>query len=338
MLRRLPLRPGRTILSKEYLVSYPSGRLRRRRSHRRRRHIRRAFFALAALGLLVLGVRSAPFLRAAWRSHASRAAGDSSWARGDASQNLSLLAAKSVAGPIVIPRRVVYPYSVIPGGIRTPEDLREVSEHDSVIGQHYAGFDYRNARIVEVEHPKLVYLSYRMHGKIFWSTRRVSLHVGEKLITDGTMTARVRCANRVSEAAQKGSSPEEPPAAKFEEPFLGTAEQVPPPATFVSALSPPAFPGQGVEAPPVMSYAGAPPIGGGFPPLFPPPIPSGSCAPSKKNGKAQALDMGLELSEQATNKPKPCPTPPKPPIPEPGTIVLVGSGLAGIYWRRRKGA
>jgi hypothetical protein len=305
-------------------VSYPSGRVRRRRSHHRRRRIRRIIVVLGMVALLGLGVRSASLLRATWRSFSFLNRDHTQWAQGDPSQNLQLLAAKSVAGPITIPRRVVYPYSVVPGGVRTPEDLREVSEHDPVIGQHYAGFDYRNARIVELDQPKLVYLSYRIRGKIFWTLKQIKLCKGEKLITDGKITARTRCANRVSEAAQKGVSPEEPPAARFEEPFIvgGTAEQVPFPGNFVSALSPREFPGQGVESPPGLLSVNSP-FGGGFPPLFPPPIPSGSCPPVKKGGST-------------TGKGKnPCPTGPPPPIPEPGTILLVSSGIVAIYFRHR---
>ncbi len=306
-------------------MTYPGGRVRvrRHRSHRRRKRIRRIAIVLAVLAFLGFGVRSASFIRASWRSFSYSYLNpvNSHWAHGNPSQNLALLAAKSVAGPIAMPRRIVYPYSVIPGGIRTPDDLRQLSEHDPVIERHYTGFDFRNARIVELDQPKLVYLSYRIGDKVFWTTKRISLRKGEKLITDGNMTARTRCANRVSESAQKGASPEEPPAAKFEEPFLGTAEQVPFPGNLMASLAPQVFPGSGVEGPPGLLSSNLP-LGGGFPPLFPPPIPSGSCAPTKKG-----TSTGTKL--------KPCPPPVTPPIPEPGTLLLVSSGIAGIYWRHR---
>lgn len=306
-------------------MSYPGGRVRVRRSHRLRKRIRRTVIVLAGLSLLGIGVRSASFIRASWRSFSSLNKVNSQWAQGDPSQNLALLAVKSVAGPIAIPRRVVYPYSVIPGGVRTPDDLRELSDHDPVIGRHYSGFDFRNATVMELDQPKLVYLSYRIGNKVFWTAKKVSLRKGEKLITDGNITARTRCANRVSEAAQKGASPEEPPAATFEEPFVagGTAEQIPFPGNFVSSLSPREFPGGGVEGPPGLLTSNSP-LGGGFPPLFPPPIGSGSCPPPKKGGGGTG-----------TGKPKPCP-PPTPPIPEPGTLLLVSSGIVAVYWRHRK--
>ena len=218
---------------------------------------------------------------------------------------------------------MVYPYSVIPGGVQTPEDLRQVSDHDRIVGGHYAGFDFRNARIVELDQPKLVYLSYRMGDRVFWTTKRINLHKGEKLITDGRMTARTRCANQVSESPQPAVSPAEPPAAKFEEPFEGTAGQIPFPGDN-SLGSGRELSGFGAVPPPgLQSLNSAPFPGGGLPPVFPPPIPSKGCPPGEIPGGPN----------------KPCHhRPPPPPVPDPATILLVSSGLAGIYWGRRKAA
>jgi hypothetical protein len=242
---------------------------------------------------------------------------------------LSLLAMKSVSSPLTVPHRVVYPYSIIPGGVRTPDDLREVSEHDRVVGSHYAGFDFRNAKIVELDQPKLVYLSYRMGDKVFWTAKRVSLHKGEKLITDGKMTARVRCANRISESAQPIVSPVEPPAAKFEEPFDGTAGQIPFPGDFNATGPGREYAGLGAAGPPTLISSGTAPFpGAGLPPIFPPPIPTAGCPP---------VDVKDELAA-GSGKSNPCPhhKPPPPPVPEPATLLLVSSGIAGIYWRHRR--
>jgi hypothetical protein len=226
---------------------------------------------------------------------------------------------------------VVYPYSVIPGGVQTPEDLHRVSDHDRIVGGHYAGFDFRNARIVELNQPKLVYLSYRMGDKVFWTAKRISLRKGEKLITDGRTTARTRCANQISESPQPAVSPFEPPAAKFEQPFDGTAAQIPIPGDFNSLGSGRELAGLGSTRPPGLQAASSAPFpGGGFPPVFPPPIPSKSCVPPEVKAEAAA----------GSGKNNPCPShkPPPPPVPEPTTILLVSSGIAGIYWRSRKAA
>jgi hypothetical protein len=240
--------------------------------------------------------------------------------QGNLSENLSVLAAKSVSMPLALPRHLVYPYSIIPGGVQTPEDLRQVSDHDRVISGHYAGFDFRNARIVEVDQPKLVYVSYRMGDKIFWTAKKISLHKGEKLITDGTITARTRCANQISEKAQPAISPAEPPAAAFEMPFDGTAAQIPFPSDLNALMAPHEGSGLGPANPPVQGAGLAPFPGGGLPPVFPPPIPSKGCPPGESGGAG-----------------KPCHhKPPPPPVPEPATLLLVSSGIAGIYLRRRK--
>jgi hypothetical protein len=226
---------------------------------------------------------------------------------------------------------VVYPYSVIPEGVQTPEDLRRVSDHDRIVGSHYAGFDFRRARIVELDQPKLVYLSYRVGGRVYWMGKRISLHKGEKLITDGRTTAHTRCANQISESPQPEVSPLEPPAAKFEEPFDGTAGQIPFPGDFNALGSGRELAGLGPARPPGLQSSNSAPFpGGGLPPLFPPPIPSKSCVPGEIKDE----------SASGSGKNNPCRShkPPPPPVPEPATILLVSSGLAGIYWRRRKAA
>jgi hypothetical protein len=115
-------------------------------------------------------------------------------------------------------RRLVYPYSVIPGGIDSGDELRVAAAHDPVIGAHYSGFDYRVARLVEVKRPRAVYVSYRRNGKIFWTHKQATLHPGEKLLTDGRMTARTRCGNQVSVLPQVNTSPFEPEMAELDRP------------------------------------------------------------------------------------------------------------------------
>jgi hypothetical protein len=296
----------------------------RRSWYARRRRVRRTVLVLATLGITYLGAWWAFSVRSSWLSRTSPDQADLKWAQGNLSHNLALLATESVASPLSLPRQVVYPYSVIPGGIQTPEDLRQVSEHDRLVGSHYAGFDFRNARIVELDQPKLVYLSYRMGGKLFWTGKKISLHKGERLITDGRMTARARCANRISENAQPAVSPAEPPAANFEQPFDGTAGRIPFPGDFNGLGPAREFPGLGAQGPPGLQSVNSPSFaGGGLPPVFPPPIPSKGCPPGEVAGTNHTCHHHK---------------PPPPAVPEPATMLLVSSGMAGIYWRRRKAA
>jgi hypothetical protein len=313
-------------------VSNPGQPVRvRRTKSRQRRRVRRTILAFAMLGFIYLAAWFALSVRSSRSSGANSGQNDLLWTQGNLSQNLALLAAKSVSPALALPHRVVYPYSVIPGGVQTPEDLRRVSDHDQIVRSHYAGFDFRNARIVELEQPKLMYLSYRMGERIYWTGKRISLHKGEKLITDGRTTARTRCANQISESPQPAVSPLEPPAAKFEEPFDGSAGQIPFPPDFNALGSGRELAGLGPARPPGLQSSNSAPFpGGGLPPVFPPPIPSKSCAPAEIKDEA-ALGSG---------KNNPCRShkPPPPAVPEPTTVLLVSSGLAGIYWRSRKAA
>lgn len=298
-------------------MGYPGKRVRRSRCRRRRR-IRQTVGVLSVLLLIAFSVRWASSIQSALLSRASLNHENSAWLQGNPSLNLAILAAKSAIGPVPLARRVVYPYSVVPGGVRTADDLRQVSAHDQVVSRHYAGFDFQHAKVVETDQPKLVYLSYRIGNNVFWTRKKISLRRGEKLLTDGKITARTRCANQVSESAQKAISPEEPPAEKFEEPIMagGSATQIPFPGNFASALTPREF--AGFEVGPPTLIASGPRFGpAGLPGLYPPPIPSQTCNPNK---------------QPCT---KPGEPPPPPPVPEPATILLVSSGIAGIYWRRK---
>jgi hypothetical protein len=235
----------------------------------------------------------------------------------------------------VRPSRPVYPYSVVPGGVEDAKELKWVAEHDPIVGAHYAGFDYNHARVVQLTLARTVYVSYRIGNRIYWTRRRVKLHKGEKLITDGRMTARTRCANRVEETPQQQASPAEPTAEKFEQPIgkgEGTAMQAPP-APFESALlNRPQTPG--LEAAGPLSLYN-PFVGGNLLSIAPPPLPLGLCGPVKKKGAT-----GIE-GEAGTGgkkkKPGPCGSGGSPePVPEPGTWLLFGSGLAVIYWQARR--
>jgi hypothetical protein len=230
------------------------------------------------------------------------------------------------------PSRPVYPYSVVPGGVEDAKELKWVAEHDPVVAAHYAGFDYDRARIVRLALARTVYLSYRIGNRVYWTRRRITLHKGEKLLTDGRMTARTRCANRVEETPQQEAAPNEPPAEKFEEPVKsgeGTAMQAPPAAFQSALLSRPQMPGLGPAGP--LSFYD-PFTGGPFVPISAPPLPSaGVCGPIKKKDG----EFSFEGNSKEKKKLGPCGAP-TGATPEPGTWLLFGSGLVVIYWHARR--
>jgi hypothetical protein len=223
-------------------------------------------------------------------------------------------------------RRLVYPYSVIPGGIRSAAELREIAKHDPVVAAHYSGFDYDRARVIEVDHPRLVYVSYRKAGKIHWTSKQATLRAGEKLLTDGRIIARTRCGNQVSVLPQADILREEPTLAELEraDAFASGTEQLFPQSSVLLNLDP--------LIPVGPPYAGFPqpgtfiplPIGGGEVG----PVTSASCPPNKKGTTTAKFEKDCKTQP-----------PPPPAVPEPGTIVFMASGAAAIYarYRSRKG-
>jgi hypothetical protein len=225
-------------------------------------------------------------------------------------EELSLLAGPHSLAIQSRNRRLVYPYSVVPGGVESAEELRQVTAHDAIVAAHYSGFDYKRARVIEVDRPRLVYLSYRRGGQIYWTRKQASLHPGEKLLTDGQMTARARCGNQVSVLPQANTSPEEPMMAELDRPDAVASGMEEFPANFDSNL---------LNVDPVMPIAPSSPgntfVGGGRPPggFVPLPIAGGG-------GGASTPDA------------------PPAPVPEPGTVVLVLSGVGALWarWRLKK--
>jgi hypothetical protein len=221
----------------------------------------------------------------------------------------------------------VYPYSVVPGGVASADELREAAEHDPPVSEHYAGFDYKRARLVEVDQPKLVYLSYRRGDKILWTRKQASLHKGEKLLTDGHITARARCGNQVSVLPQANTSPDEPTIAELDRPdSLASGMERMFPSDFDSKLLDldPGMPLGPASSLPANWFAGGPPPGG----FIPLPIGGGVGIP----GKPQTCPPGDTSPACMHNPPPP---PPPPAVPEPGTIVLVASGAAALIARMR---
>jgi hypothetical protein len=299
--------------------------VRRRRSsrHRRNRKVRRILLIVFCAGLVIGFAFVAPqFLP---RSHASSSLKVDRQSL-EASRDLLLRVQEESLRQME--KRPVYPYSVVAGGVRDARELKWAAEHDPVVAAHYRGFDYDHARVVRLVLARTVYVSYRIGNKVYWTRHRVTLHKGETIITDGKITARSRCANRVEELPQQATSSSEPPAAKFEEPVhpsTGIAVANPP-VPFQSALnSRPGMPGLG-PAPPLTVYD---PFGSQpWTPIAPPPLPS-VCGIGKKPTNPEAFSSKKKKGD-------PCGNGGGGEVPEPGTWLLVGSGLAMIYWKSRR--
>ncbi len=310
---------------------YRSGHHRRRRSWRRRQ-VRRMRIAAVAAGLLAI-------LIAGWvvfpRHHSSPVAGASDWAPQPAPDYASLAARIQVPHQVKIHHYPILNYSVVRGGVHSVEELRQAIARDRLVAQHYAKFQYERARLVRLRQPALVYLSYRMNEKIYWTRAPQRLNAGEELITDGTIAARTKCANQISTRKQLAVSPEEPPAAAL--------EQVEPPPLLPPAES--KYPVLYKEALLTPTPAPAPWVGPSLGPLFPllgPPIPvhPGHHKPTCETEWQEKQEAKVGIIDDESKEVHCPPHHHRPPaaVPEPGTWLLLGSGIIGIYAAYRKRA
>lgn len=307
-------------------------RRRRTRRHRRNRSLRRAALLAAIAGtLLGFWVSLIPgdfiaYVGSFWPAHTSTI-------RQQATRAQFLPPTPELPPPAS--QHEVYPYSVIPGGVHSVKELRDVFEHDPVLAAHYRGFDFQRARLVRLTQDRTVYVSYRIAGKIYWTTKRVSVRAGEILITDGVITIRTRCGNQVSAAPRQEVAPsQEPNVALLDRPmrFGDPPSVVPPvPNLFESSLQRPSFPVY-VGPTPNFLLAAGPSMGMLFAPN------PGVCNPFPPNRKPV---YGGPAPGGGSNKHKrkgnPCDTGGTPgETPEPSSILLVATGMAGIYFCYRR--
>ncbi len=246
--------------------------------------------------------------------HVSQILPASFWSRQNVRKDLALMAARS-AKPARFLGRIpgVYPYSVVPGGVKDPDELRYAAARDYVVRRHYAHFDYSHARLVRATEAREVYLSYRIRDTVFWTRRKIRLHLGELLLTDGKITARARCGNQISDTAKPEVSNEEPEEDVLDRPV---AQLEPGPSFPVRPLLAPSDLPGGEPTPPKLFASSFffPYVSTGLP------LPSGLCP----------VDGGISKRCPPKRHHKP------PTVPEPSTMVLIASGLALVLWRYRK--
>jgi hypothetical protein len=300
-------------------------RRRRTRRHRRNRAVRLVLLLVFCVGLAI-GFSSLALQYLSPSIFRSSNTGDPDRQAAEASRDLLLRVQQESLRQIE--GRTVYPYSVVPGGVRDAQELKWVADHDPVVKAHYAGFDFDHAHVVRLAFERTAHVSYRIGNKVYWTRRRVKLKKGETLLTDGKITARTRCANRVEDVPQNAISAEEPAAARFDEPGppAGTAVAGPPPPFESALMNRPGVPGLG-PSPPLGTVE---PFGNGtWIPIAPPPLP-GVCGPGKPKPSPGALSVSLDEKKK---KGGPCGGGGE--VPEPGTWLLVASGLALLCWSTR---
>jgi hypothetical protein len=114
------------------------------------------------------------------------------------------MTAKPVAIPAVVRSlRPVYPYSVIPGGVYSTKELERALSTDSLAREHYADFNLAATHLVTTAEARYAYVSYRLGGRLLWTTHKLLIPKGETLLTDGVNFCRTRCGNRLSEVPHR---------------------------------------------------------------------------------------------------------------------------------------
>jgi hypothetical protein len=308
-------------------------RRRRSRRHHRNRLIRR-FLIVLVFGFFVGSVSVVALRHFSPSLFRSRAQAVPDIRDVEASRERVVLANIESYGPIA-EARPIYPYSVVPGGVSDARELKWVAEHDPIVAAHYAGFDYEHARVVRLVLARTAYVSYRIGNHVYWTRRRITLHKGEKVITDGKITARARCANRVEDLPQQANSELEPPAGKFEAPLrlAAMAAIEGPPVPFISALLNP--PGVADIEPTLPLWSLFAPLSNGrwVPLELHPLLQSALCAPGKKGKEAEAASSKGKKKKGACGNSS---SGGGAIVPEAETWLLVASGLAGVFWKVRK--
>ena len=120
--------------------------------------------------------------------------------------------------------RAIYPYSVIPGGVRSREELAARMSEDNVVFEHFSDFQVSRARIVKAEETRFAHVSYRMDDQVYWTSKKVKIPEGETMITDGEEVARTRCGNMVSAVPMEPVADEEPMVETFDVPSIAPME------------------------------------------------------------------------------------------------------------------
>ena len=318
------------------------------------------FVALASVALVAFAVvRLSPGIE-----DAETAATDLSHVGPDASVTFpiadgGLLSELSDAGR----NRPVYRYSVVPGGTYTSAELQTAIATDPVVATHYAQVDLSRVRVERVTRDRLVHVSYRNGDEVFWTKRKVLLRQGETILTDGTTQIRARCGNCISDEPLLPTSESEPDAVEFDR--LVDESDTPPRVTPPDPVIVPPFMDvpsivqdvapdlSGTPAPFASHRFGAPeplaaltpggrPIPTGDPiidmpnPLSPrpgiDPPPTGGVPPGGPGPLVPADVLFPGVPPTISNTPPLMDDDPPPgnpvPVPEPGTILLIGVGAA----------
>jgi PEP-CTERM motif-containing protein len=228
-------------------------------------------------------------------------------------------AAQSLSSTFLIPppqasldqsQRTVYPYSIVPGGVRDVAELKSAMASDPIVAAHYGELQLASLRVVRLDRARSLHVSYRIGDRIYWTKRTMILAKGEPVITDGVLIARTRCGNLAADVIPNAGEVltllTEPTPEDFDTPTES--------AQLESVLTPP------VDTP-ALAVESGPPSGGG---------------PTTGGGPTGIIIPGGPTGPGGT-PPGTGPSSPLPvvPVPEPGTFGLLSIGLLAIVLFRK---
>jgi hypothetical protein len=178
-------------------------------NHRNSSFIKHSVGIFAALTVVIISILLA-FAAVAPNSHRRGPPVESTSVIGSyVPQAFSLVASDSDPHTVLV-GRPLFPFSVVPGGVDSPQELLNAIGNDPTVARHYAGFDAPAAHVVTLHQDLRAYVSYRIGGGIFWTKKPITLRKNETVIIDGNIEARTRCGNRVSAIPQLPISTREP--------------------------------------------------------------------------------------------------------------------------------
>jgi hypothetical protein len=94
--------------------------------------------------------------------------------------------------------RPVFRHSIVPGGVRSREEVVAAMAKDVVVKAHYVSVTPAALRQVQLSAPLKVHVSYRVGNNVYWTKRPLTVAAGEFVLTDGSVTIRERCGNLLS--------------------------------------------------------------------------------------------------------------------------------------------
>jgi len=301
-------------------LTYPTGTRRRRSRYTRALKRRKTLWLLLlACVPLLIGVYGLSLRVASWSSARSAArlqaelraelpGNDMSDLAGDSGKDLGALDTAAPKNANAEPHqnakhgRLVYPYSVVPGGVQTPEELAEAAKHDPDVALHYSRLNFRQARLVRLVADERMYISYRKGGRILWTKKPHLIRAGETVITDGKVTARTRCGNRLAAKPKGITEADEPSESQLDRPVAMADAPMRPPVTALDDVSP-------------LVASSSTPQGPLGEPVWRSPLQGGGGG----GGRCPIDPETHKCKKKKHHHP--------PTVPEPGTLVLVGSGI-----------